>query len=104
MMKRLSIRWRLTLWYGGVLAVLLAIFGTAVYLTMRHHQLERIDRGLAEELADVPATVGSSSWKRHAGQRPRGASGGNSRPQAEQVFCIVAIMASLEYRGKTGKV
>jgi heavy metal sensor kinase len=52
-MRRLSVRWKLTLWYGGVLAAVLAAFGTAVYLTMRHHLLQRIDQGLSEELADV---------------------------------------------------
>jgi heavy metal sensor kinase len=52
-MKSPSIRWKLTLWYGGVLAVVLVLFSTAVFLTMRHQLLERIDQGLAEELADV---------------------------------------------------
>ena len=50
---RLSIRWKLTLWYGLILALLLAAFSVTVYWTMRHHLLERIDQGLAEELADV---------------------------------------------------
>ncbi|HYT88851.1 MAG TPA: heavy metal sensor histidine kinase [Gemmataceae bacterium] len=54
----LSIRWRLALWFGAVLAVVLIAFGTAVYLTMRHHALGRIDQGLSEELADVLAEVG----------------------------------------------
>jgi heavy metal sensor kinase len=48
-----SIRWRLTLWYGAVLAVVMAAFGSAVYVTARHQLLHRIDEGLAEELADV---------------------------------------------------
>ena len=52
-MTGLSIRWKLTLWYGGVLAVILVLFSAAVYLTLRHQLLERIDQGLAEELADV---------------------------------------------------
>jgi heavy metal sensor kinase len=56
-MKRLSIRWKLTLWYGGVLAVVLTAFGTAVFLVLRHNSLARIDRGLAEELADVRSEV-----------------------------------------------
>ncbi len=56
-MKRLSIRWKLTLWYGGVLAVVLLVFSAAVFLTMRHHLLRRIDQGLAEELADVLSEV-----------------------------------------------
>ena len=30
-MKRLSIRWKLTLWYGGVLAVVLTLFSGVVY-------------------------------------------------------------------------
>ena len=56
-MKRLSIRWKLTLWYAGVLAAVLAAFGLAVYLTLRHQLRERIDEGLREELADVLSEV-----------------------------------------------
>ncbi|MFV1968528.1 MAG: HAMP domain-containing protein, partial [Pirellulaceae bacterium] len=52
-MKKLGIRWQLTLWYSSVLAVVLTAFGTAVYLVMRHDLLERLDAGLDEELADV---------------------------------------------------
>jgi heavy metal sensor kinase len=56
-MRRLSIRWRLTLWYAGVLAAVLAAFGLTVYLTLRHQLRERIDEGLHEELADVLSEV-----------------------------------------------
>jgi heavy metal sensor kinase len=52
-MKGLSIRWKLTLWYGGVLAVVLVVFSVVVFLVMRHQLLQRIDQGLAEEFADV---------------------------------------------------
>jgi heavy metal sensor kinase len=52
-MKGLSIRWRLTLWYGLVLATVLAVFGTAVFLTMRHELLKRVDEALAGELDEV---------------------------------------------------
>lgn len=52
-MKRLNIRWKLTLWYGGVLAVVLFLFSGTIYLTMRYQLLERTDQGLTEELADV---------------------------------------------------
>jgi heavy metal sensor kinase len=52
-MARLGIRWRLTLWYGLVLAVLLTGFSAVVYWTLRHQLMERIDQGLTEELADV---------------------------------------------------
>ncbi len=50
---RLSIRWKLTLWYGGALTVVLAAFSLAVFVVMRHQSLSRIDQGLSEELADV---------------------------------------------------
>lgn len=63
MMRGLSIRWALTLWYGGVLAAVLAVFGTTIYLVMRHQLLERVDGGLSEELADVLGEV------RRAGDR-----------------------------------
>src|SRR5262245_43687925 len=56
-MRRLSIRWRLTLWYAGVLAAVTAAFGATVYLTVRHQLLSRIDQGLHEELSDVLSEV-----------------------------------------------
>lgn len=45
MIRGLSIRWRLTLWYGGVLALVLTVFGVAIYAVMRHQLLERVDDG-----------------------------------------------------------
>jgi heavy metal sensor kinase len=48
---------RLTIWYGGVLAVVLAVFGVVIYFTMRHQMLSRIDHGLREEMADVLSEV-----------------------------------------------
>lgn len=56
-MKRLNIRWKLTLWYGGVLAVVLTLFSGSVYFVMRHQLLQRIDQGLHEELLDVLSEV-----------------------------------------------
>ncbi|MEI7685817.1 MAG: heavy metal sensor histidine kinase [Planctomycetota bacterium] len=56
-MNRFKIRWKLTLWYGCVLAVVLMVFGTVVFVIMRHHLLQRIDQGLNEELADVLSEV-----------------------------------------------
>jgi heavy metal sensor kinase len=52
-MKGLSIRWRLTLWYGLVLAIVLAIFGSAVYVTRRHELFNRADEALGGELDDI---------------------------------------------------
>ena len=60
-MARLGIRWKLTLWYGLVLAVLLAGFSTVVYGTLRHQLMERMDQGLTEELADVRYEVGRAA-------------------------------------------
>lgn len=60
-MKNLNIRWTMTLWYGGVLAVVLTIFGTVVFVMMRYHLLQRIDQGLSEELADVLSEVKRAS-------------------------------------------
>jgi two-component system, OmpR family, heavy metal sensor histidine kinase CusS len=61
MRKRLNIRWKMTLWYGGVLASVLTVFGSVTYLMMRHHLLQRIDQGLHEELADVLSEVKRAS-------------------------------------------
>jgi heavy metal sensor kinase len=53
MINRLNIRWKLTLFYGGVLAVVLMAFSTTVYLAIRYQMLQRIDQGLKEEVSDV---------------------------------------------------
>jgi heavy metal sensor kinase len=60
-MKRLSIRWRLTLWYGVVLSAILAGFGGSVYLLMRHHMLALTDAALTEELAEICSDVARTS-------------------------------------------
>lgn len=57
-MRNVSIRMQLTIWYGGVLAVVLVAFGTVIYFTMRHQMLRRIDHGLREEMSDVLSEVG----------------------------------------------
>ena len=53
----LTIRWRLTLWYGAVLAVCLAAFGFAVYVLTSRSQLARIDFELSEELHELQHDV-----------------------------------------------
>lgn len=53
----LTIRWRLTLWYGAVLAVCLAAFGTAVYVLTSRSQVARIDFELSEELHELQHDV-----------------------------------------------
>jgi heavy metal sensor kinase len=57
-MGRLSIRWRLTLWYGAVLAAVLALFGGSVYFMMRHVLLARTGTGMSMEATEVAEEVG----------------------------------------------
>ncbi len=56
-MNGLKIRWKLTLWYGGVLGVILLIFSSSVLAIMSQHLMRRIDLGLSEELADVRSEI-----------------------------------------------
>jgi heavy metal sensor kinase len=53
MIRRLGIRWKLTLWYGGVLALVLVFFSVTVLVLMRQQLMHPIDHGLTEELSDV---------------------------------------------------
>jgi heavy metal sensor kinase len=57
-MSRLSIRWRLTLWYGAVLTTVLIIFGSSVYLMMRHVLLARTGTGMSMEAMEVAEEIG----------------------------------------------
>lgn len=59
-MMGLSIRWRLTLWYGAVLATVLAIFGASVYFMMRHVLLNRTGAGMSMESAEVAEEIARS--------------------------------------------
>lgn len=59
-MSRLNIRWRLTLWYGAVLAAVLVLFGSSVYLMMRHGLLARTGAGMGMEATDVAEEVARS--------------------------------------------
>ena len=56
-MTGLSIRWRLTLWYGGVLTAVLVLFSIAVYVMMRHALLDRVDAILKGQAAKLLADV-----------------------------------------------
>jgi len=49
-MSRLSIRWRLTLWYGAVLAAVLAVFSVSVYVLMDRLLQSRTDQTLAHQM------------------------------------------------------
>ena len=53
MIRTLSIRWRLTLWYGAAMAVVLAVFSTAIWLLTVRSQSARIDFELDEEMNEI---------------------------------------------------
>jgi two-component system heavy metal sensor histidine kinase CusS len=60
-MTNLSIRWRLTAWYGAVLSAILAGFSVAVYLLMQHHLLALTDAALRGEFTEFGDEVGRAS-------------------------------------------
>jgi two-component system heavy metal sensor histidine kinase CusS len=71
-MKGMSIRLRLTLWYGLVLAIVLAVFGGAVYFAMRHELLARTDVALGGELDEISEDVqAAKDWTRLSEQLKR---------------------------------
>ncbi len=51
-MNRLSIRWRLTLWYGLMMVVALGGFCLLILVLARHQSLVHIDESLQEELTE----------------------------------------------------
>lgn len=59
MMRSLSIRWRLTLWYGTAMGLVLAVFGAAVFVLTTHNQSARIDFELDEEMSEIAYEVSS---------------------------------------------
>ncbi len=66
-MNRLSIRWRLTLWYGAVLGLILTAFGGSVYLMMRHALLARTGEGMSMESTEVAEEVKRSRDRSNLG-------------------------------------
>ncbi len=56
-MRSMSIRWRLTTWYGAVLAATLTVFGGAVYLVMRHVLLAKTSAGMYMESVEVQEEI-----------------------------------------------
>lgn len=56
-MKRIDVRWRLTLWYGSVMMVIVVGFGAIVYAMMHRHLLLRTDFELDEELTELALEV-----------------------------------------------
>lgn len=56
-MKQLSIRWRLTLWYGVSTALLFAAFAIVLVFLMKKQVFARIDTGLHEEVREIGLEV-----------------------------------------------
>lgn len=52
-MKLASLRVRMTSWYGGLLAVALVIFGSAVWLGLRNYLLTTLEQTLRDEAANI---------------------------------------------------
>jgi heavy metal sensor kinase len=62
-MTQRSIRFRLTVWYAGLLAILLVLFGGFIYLTLERF----LERSLSDTLAKEAQTIGES-WLRDVNQ------------------------------------
>jgi heavy metal sensor kinase len=58
--KGLSIRWRLTLWYGAVLSAVLMASDVSIYFLLRHYLLVLTDAAIKEELTELVNEVGRS--------------------------------------------
>ena len=56
-MKNLSIRWKLTLWYGSAVSVTLFAFGVILLVLTRQQLLNRTDAALREELRELALEV-----------------------------------------------
>lgn len=56
-MKGFNVRWKLTLWYGAVLTLIVAAYGMCVAIMMNHHLLARTDFELDEELTELALEV-----------------------------------------------
>lgn len=53
----MSIRSRLTLWYVGLLALLLIVFGVALYTTVFVTSYQEVDRSLQQRASDIQASL-----------------------------------------------
>src|SRR4051812_27868109 len=65
----MTIRIRMTLWYGLVLAAVIAVFGASVYVLMARQLRNRLDSGLTQELSELMEEVQEA--KNHARLRER---------------------------------
>ena len=66
-MNTRSIRFRMSIWYAGLLTVLLVLFGGFIYFALEKF----LERNLSDTLAKDAATIGES-WIRDVNQSPAG--------------------------------
>ena len=56
-MRRVAVRWRLTIWYGAVLTVLVVGFGVTVFVLTCHNVQRQLDAILVEELREIRVEI-----------------------------------------------
>ena len=66
-MKRINfpIKWKLTIWYGGILALILIIFSSSVYIYFKNSLEKSIDvkiKSIAEVLA---SSMMEKQWRKY---------------------------------------
>ncbi len=67
-----SIKWRLQLWYGLILVVVLAGFGGTAYQLERNRQFRRVDDGIHQRIGAIAQVLhGPASRRPQPGQRGR---------------------------------
>lgn len=100
-MKRLKVRWRLTLWYGTVLTAVVAGFGATVFLMMQHKLDARTDFELDEEIGELVLEVSLArdaedlkQQLQHRFFRHASFDFQVSHPDGEPVFCSERLVAS----------
>lgn len=84
-MKPLSIRWRMTLWNTLAFALVLVVFGIAVYGLLRRTHLQQIDRGLTARFDELARLVGADD--RAEAQLRRWMEGLQKHPSLTFVVC-----------------
>lgn len=88
----MSIRTRLTLWYVGLLAVLLIVFAIALYATVYFTSYQEVDRSLRQRARDIQSSFAALSQNNDIGSILK--RGGFLVPNA-QVFANTEIYVQL---------
>ena len=92
-MRRNSIRFRLTLWYAAVLTAGLGLFGTLIWVSLRHRMMAEVDQDLAGRASRFEKYFRSES----SGSRPNGV-----RDELEEFCQALPPGSSMDLRGASG--